>query len=291
MLRPRQYVHKSPKKIGNYSRTYGKGSPSWKGTFQNFILGSALLILDLGLVGWFTVRLWAVLCVDPDFDVREIHVEGAKSFTPGEIVVRSKLQQGENIFKVDIQEARRILEEEPLFRKVSVWRQLPREIFIQVSEREPIAQIILGHEKDDKDVAAWLVDSEGVVVSNEVECSKLYPILAVTLERSVLRRGSRIFDEGFSRALNVLEIFSGSILKKMMELEVIELKDKSDVVLRGAHELTVHLGKEDFEDRLIRFLTIMEDLKKKGQTPLSIDLRFKYVPVVLKEEKKVRTEV
>jgi cell division septal protein FtsQ len=53
--------------------------------------------------------------------------------------------------------------------------------------------------------------------------------------------------------------------------------------LKNESGLLVHLGEGDYESRLIRLLSILEDLKKKNQEPLSVDLRFRYVPVVLKE--------
>jgi hypothetical protein len=218
MLRPRQYVSKSPRRVRKAGRSYGKRSVS----IQRTILSIVLVVFDFALLGWLSFKLWSFLCTDPEFAVRKIHVQGVRAFSHDEIVKRTGLVYGQNIFKADIRQARRNLEAESLFEKVEVWRQFPKEILIKVTEREPLAQIVLLSDQTEVlphgpvlPTQVWLVDREGVILSDANKSSNVYPIICIDLKKSDLRRGNRVAHEGLIRALKALEVFSGSVLKKM----------------------------------------------------------------------------
>lgn len=250
---------------------------------RRFFYGLMLVVLNIVVLGWLSVRLWDYLCAEPEFAVRRILVDGAKGISSEEIIRRSQIRYGMNIFKADIFEARRLLERDPLIRRAEVWRKFPGEIFIRVEERYPVAQI---HSAGLDSV--WLVDQEGVIVSHAQKTTNVYPVIALVLERHLLRRGNKIESEDLRSALKVLDIYAGSILKKYLDLERIEAPDDFDMILKCASGLTVHIGREDFENRLIRLLTILEDLKKKKKEASSIDLRFRHVPVVLKDDRELK---
>ena len=279
MLRPRQYVYKTPLRIRKPKRARGFRAASWWRSFRRFILGLVLLAFDAGAVGWFSYKAWDILCADPSFMVSRIHVQGSKIFTHDQIIGKSRLGLQKNIFKANIRDAKRILEEEPLLKKVEVWRQLPDQIFITIVEREPQAQIV----SFDDSTKAWLIDPDGVILSESQEPNSLYPLIRFKIEKKDFHRGKRLADKGLLNALSVLEVFSQSVIKKMLDLEVLEVPDEFDVVLKSKSGLVVHLGYRDFEERLIKLLSIIEDLNRKKQVPESIDLRFRDVPVVLKE--------
>jgi cell division septal protein FtsQ len=142
MLRPRQYVSKSPQRARKLNRSYGARAISSGASIRKMILAVLLLIFDSVLIGWLSFKLWGFLCTDPEFSVRKIQIRGNKTFSTQEIIKRAGFVYGKNIFKIDIKAARRNLEIEPLFKRVEVWRQLPSEILIKITEREPMAQIV-----------------------------------------------------------------------------------------------------------------------------------------------------
>ncbi len=279
MVRPRQYVAKSPIRASRFDKLYGSRSGSFWKSVGRFFLGAALFILDLALLIWLSFRVWNILCADPYFSIDTISVQGLKNFSKDEVIHRAHLNEVRNIFKLDLMEAQRLLNEEPLLKKAEIWKQLPNQIFVKVLEREPIAQVV-SHENEEH---IWLLDAEGVVLSEVKQLSPVYPLIRIELPQSDLHQRKRIESPGLLKALRVLEIFSGSVLKKMFDLEYVDLTDQEDVVLKNTSGLIIHLGSSDYESRLIRLLSILEDLKKKRQDPTMIDLRFKYVPVTLKE--------
>lgn len=280
MVRPRQYVSKSPVRAARFEKIYGSRTTSFWKSLGRFLIGLALFIFDLAALVWLSCHVWNILCVDPYFSIEKIHVQGLKNFTEEEVIHRAQLNQVKNIFKLDMAETQRILSEEPLFKKVEVSKQLPNQIFVRVWEREPMAQIVSSEDPDHP----WLLDCDGVVLTQSPGKNPLYPLIRMELHRNELRARNRMTQPALSKALKVLEIFSDSVLKKMFDLEYVDLSDPSDVVLKSVSGLTVHLGTDDFENRLIRLLSIFEDLKKKHQEPMTIDLRFRYVPVTLKEK-------
>ncbi|MBI1883817.1 MAG: FtsQ-type POTRA domain-containing protein [Chlamydiae bacterium] len=279
MLRPKRYVYKAPSHFHRFGSSKNSKRPSWLRKLSRGSLFLFLLTVDLALSGWVASQIWKMACGDSYFTIQKIKVMGASVVSEEEVIERSRLKSFHNIFKANILEARRLLTLEPLFKEVQVWRELPGDIVIQVQERAPLAQVIAisGGSK------GWLVDPQGVIVSNVQAASNLYPIIRMPLEKSAFRRGNQVIQGGLPNALKVLEIFSGSVLKKVFDLQWIDLHDKEDVILKGKGDLVIHLGNEEFEGRLLKLLSILDDLKKKKREPLSIDLRFRYVPVVLKE--------
>jgi len=281
MLRPRKFVQKTPKRVHQSGQLFRSRRRSWVHMLRRGLLGLFLLILDLGLLVWLSISAWALLSSDPYFAVRKITIHGQKSLTAEEIIAKSKIGLRENIFKTDILQVKHLLESERLFERVEVWRQLPDEIFIDVVERQAVAQLVSSNENS----KIWLLDRDGIVVAQVPAVNNIYPVIRMDLDQKSWRRGYQVKNNGLSKALKVLDIFSDSILKKLIELDAVEVRADLDVLLKSINGLEVNLGQDHFEERLIRLLSILEDLKKKNQDPSMIDLRFRYVPVVLKDVK------
>ena len=283
MLRPKQYVKKSPHRLPHIRRSTRPQS-----IFKR--LGRGVVIAALGAVNialaiWLSLQVWEVLTTDREFAVSEIHVIGAKSIPVDTIMKRSRVKVGDNIFKIDLKGAQSILEAEPQFRQVEVWRQLPKDIFIRVDEREPVAQI-----QSASGDHCWLVDAEYVAMGPCQPGKETFPTIIGVDDLHAFKRGVKLDRAGYLNALKILSLLSDSALKKLFQLERVIVEASDDIVMVGQDQMSVKLGHEDFENRLLKFYSILEDLKKKSKTASAVDLRFKYVPVVLKAtDKKKQT--
>jgi cell division protein FtsQ len=75
------------------------------------------------------------------FEVKEILVRGNHSFTTAEIVALSRLNEGTNIFKVNLSRAGGRIKTLPLVKEVHLTRRFPSQIIIEIKERYPVALV------------------------------------------------------------------------------------------------------------------------------------------------------
>ncbi len=73
------------------------------------------------------------------FDINEIEVRGNNHYTEEQIREKSGIKIGQNLFKLNIRNARNKILKDPYFKNVDIDRKLPKKIVINVTEREEIA--------------------------------------------------------------------------------------------------------------------------------------------------------
>ncbi len=100
--------------------------------------------------------LWAVLSSDI-FAVDKIQVEGINYYTKEEILELGQMKTGENIFSIKNNEGLEAIENLLYVKDVEIKKNLPNEITINVTEREPIA-VVQGEKK------YYLIDAEKIVL-------------------------------------------------------------------------------------------------------------------------------
>ena len=127
-----------------------------KGVLGRMLRGLLWLAAAVGLV---TGSVYAFkfgahwVTTAPFFAIDTVEVGGIQRLDPALVRAASGLALGQNIFKADLAEAQRGIEQNPWIRRVQVTRFLPRRIAIQIEERKPVAQVALG--------SLYLVDPDG----------------------------------------------------------------------------------------------------------------------------------
>jgi cell division protein FtsQ len=109
------------------------------------------------------VRGWEWARTSPFFAVRSISVRGALHAKQGDLVSRSGLGGGQNLFRVDLALAARGVESSPWVTSAQVSRRFPMAIEIEVTEHAPVAKIVLGGS------SSYLVDTHGAVFKKVAE--------------------------------------------------------------------------------------------------------------------------
>ena len=110
------------------------------------------------------------------FDVQKIEVEGNSYFTAEQVIARSGITQGVNIFfSIDKRGAKKGLMEDPYIKNVTVERKLPSTVVILVEERQETAAVPY----TDKYI---IVDGEGLILrTSEVE-PKIPILMGLTIK-------------------------------------------------------------------------------------------------------------
>ncbi len=127
-------------RIGVSSRTSRRGT--YRKHFQ--VLRWVLLLVLLGLLVLGIQNAYSALSGSDFFRVEQISVIGNRLLTPSDVVHRSGLKSGGNLFEADLKAATERLGSHPVIRGALLLRQPPGTLVISVAERHPIALVITG---------------------------------------------------------------------------------------------------------------------------------------------------
>jgi len=78
------------------------------------------------------------------FTLERVRVEGLKHLSRTDILELLPVHPGENLFRIDLEEVRRLVEAHPWVASAQVSRDLPRTLVIRVREEDPVAITVRG---------------------------------------------------------------------------------------------------------------------------------------------------
>lgn len=215
---------------------------------------------------------------NPRFALTQIVVDGDGVLTPAQIVGLAGVNVGENLFRLDLDQARRNLELAPLIRRVEVRRLLPNRLFIRVNERVAVAQ--LGVNVRGLSDPVFLVDREGVVMKPlkladgsvvTPQMTRAVPVLTgAALADAQL--GRAVGSEQVYRALELLDKFDQSAASAMLDIRQIDLSRPRELVVLTRQGTTVRLDVAEFPKQLRRLCMILTWAQQRQRTAQSVDL-------------------
>ena len=125
-----------------------------------FLIGGALASIAYGVQVGLKRFLWE----NPDYRLSDIEItDDGNSATRDQLLKTAGIQEGMNIFRINLTQAREKLAAIPQIEHVEVEREVPGKVTITISERKPIAWLAA---KNDGDPSATgsLVDGKGVLI-------------------------------------------------------------------------------------------------------------------------------
>lgn len=223
-------------------------------------LAGAAVLIAFGTRG---ARHW--LQTSPTFAVDSIQVSGLKNASESDVLARSGIRRGDNIFDVDVDDVARVLGEHPWIRDVEVRRRLPRSVSISVTEHIPAALADMG--------GLYYVDEAGKAFKRVSAGDRVdLPILR-GISREVYSRepdeSERLLREGIA----VAALYAAAGLEPKMPLSDIEIDAIEGLTLRcGEGATVVHLGRGDYQRKLQRLDRVFAELKERKASALVIRL-------------------
>lgn len=200
------------------------------------------------------------------FLIRELRLESdGKQVTPSRLREWAQVQEGMNIFTVDIDAIQHLLESQvPIIEKAVVRRELPDTLVIRVTERQALAQL------DKKGSHIPLaVDKEGYVLGPSSRSPNLPVITGV--KQTGLRPGCFLGEEDIQQALNVLNICDSTRLGKYLNIREVKINNPDYMEIRLESGASVLLSPNDVAQRLTKVVGLLQTSAQKGITPLVID--------------------
>src|SRR3989304_6698120 len=198
------------------------------------------------------------------FTVQSVSVTGNNFVSMEELNPYLHKVKGVNIFKSDIEDIAKRLRNIPWIKDVSVRREPPSSISVNIVERTPAVYV-------NSKGGLYLADEEGTLLGEKEGLSFSLPVVyGISLE------GTRTGEKSNSEALRSAIL----VRNELSSLPWIELP-QTGIEVDGRSDITLHLrgyrirlGHDKYREKLVRFNEIAKDLNGKGIPYKEVDLRF-----------------
>lgn len=226
---------------------------------------SAVILAGLGYAGYVATGLIfdaTVLGID------RVVVRGNARLSTGAVLALVSDLRGENILAVDLDARRRRLVTSPWVAEASLRRVLPSTVEIVIAERNPMGLARL----DDR---LYLVDDSGVVIDEYGPQYASFDLPIVDGLAAEPRDSGAMVDETRARRAGRLIEALGARKDLARRVSQIDVRDAYDaVVILDGDPALIHLGAEQFVERLQSYLDLAPALKARVPQIDYVDLRF-----------------
>ncbi len=223
-------------------------------------LGLAAALVAGSVYGYRFAARWVT--TSPTFAIDTIEVTGTQRLDASAIRASSGLVFGQNVFKADLAEAQRAVEQNPWIHRVQVTRLLPRRVAIEIEERKPVAQVALG--------ALYLVDPDGELFKRVAPDDGVDLPLITGLTR---QRFDSDRDEVRSEIARALSLLAELGQRKLPEISEIQLDPELGMTAYLGPEATaLKLGWGDIDGKLDRYQRTRAELERRQLKVSAVDL-------------------
>jgi len=209
---------------------------------------------------------------NPDYQVKTIELQTDGTLQREQVLNTADLHEGENIFSVNLERVRDLIQQLPQADEVEVVRKLPSEIDIRIVERKPVAWITSETEITDPFAsdAAFLVGRRGVLMKQK----KLLPEylglpLIVGCSSESLEPGKVVESPEAKTALELLRLTESSFLQTRFQIREIDISKSYCLLVTDKNHSRVMFALDDLEEQLQRlqvFLDYCDNTKQELET-------------------------
>jgi cell division protein FtsQ len=226
---------------------------------QRLLFGFSASVAGLLLVcgtAWFAIDqvLDRFFFENPAYSVSSVELELDDILTPGDFRAETGIEEGANIFRIDISAADRHLRSIPMVADVSIERILPDRIRVVLVSREPVAWVDSGNDPlVPYDASSMLlVDASGVLMKPRIVRPEFHNLPVIhgvdtagviegkPLQSDDLKKAIALLDEAASRPGSLLRVRSLNIAKGYC---IDAITDAGARVKFGRHGFTAQLEK------------------------------------------------
>lgn len=224
--------------------------------------------LVAGLVG-VPAAFWVgeVVQHTPLLRVSTVLVDGTRWASEGEVLSAAEAFRGRHILALDLDAARSELRTLPWIEDVTLRRVLPSTIEIAVQERVPVGIARVGRR-------LYLVDHDGVFLD---DYTPRFAALALPIIDGLRGRGGAAAEIDRRRAALAARLIAQVSRHEELagRLSQIDVRDPEDaVVLLSGDPARLHIGTEQFAERLGAYLDLVPTLRAYEPRIDAVDLRF-----------------
>jgi cell division protein FtsQ len=233
------------------------------------LLSKALLLIGLCAGIYLGAREGAkrFFFDNPEYRLTRIEVETDGTLPREQVLKTCDLEEGINIFRVNLARVHDTLQQLPQVDEVQVVRKLPSEIDIKVIERRPIAWITPEKEVSDPfaSEAAFLVDARGVLMKEKKLLPEYLglPLISGCSSES-LEAGKVVESFEAKAALELLRLSTRSFMQTRFQIREIDVSKGYCLLVTDKTHTQVTFGFDHLDaqlQRLEQFLVYCDDSK------------------------------
>jgi len=200
------------------------------------------------------------------FALRELRFGGLVHAREAELIQRSGLALGENLFRLDLTRAARAMEGHPWVASATLERRLPGTIVASIVEHRPAALVQLG--------GLYVLDEEGRVFKRAVPDDGLDLPIMTGVSRAAWAEQAPEQQLRLFGALHLLDTWqaSGFSIASLSEVRLDEGGGFTVFAHDGTAVQEVRLGSSDVSLKLQRLAQIRAALARRGERASRIDL-------------------
>lgn len=210
------------------------------------------------------------------FNIRRIDIQTDGMVSAERIRLWARVQEGENLFSLDLLRVKRDLEMVPIIDKVAVERVLPDILRLSVTERKPLAGVVLykQHQRGELKRMVYWIGRDGVLIPpNEMnntafKASVKWLPLITGLSQADLMPGRSIKSHQLKSALSLIEKFDLSPMAGLAHLQQIDVSRSETLEVMTWHGGRLTLALNGLERQLNRWRKIY-DLGHEHQRAIS----------------------
>jgi cell division protein FtsQ len=220
------------------------------------ILGVALVVSVSGSVAW-GARTYVK--TSPRFAVTDIAVSGGRLRSADHVADTAGIKKGDNVFALDLDEAKKKLLEDPWIHDAQLARRLPGTVYVHVTEREAVAIASLGGE-------LYLVARDGEIFKR-LQPGDLADLPVVTgLSQEAVAEDREGAKATLRRALDLAGDYDRGPLARRSALQEIHVaQDGSITLVVGKSALVLALGEPPFRKKLEQAARVLAELDRRKE--------------------------
>lgn len=215
------------------------------------------------------------------FAIQRVDLQTDGVILPDQLRRWAMVKDGENLLALDLARVKRDLELVPLVQSATVERMLPRTLRIRVSEREPVARIILMekagngfapgvYEIDETGFVMPPVDPKWRAKPSEIPSEQL-PIISGVTARD-LKPGRQVESEQVRAALKFLSEFERSPMAGLVDFQRIDVSGPETLHVYTGQGSEVLFPLVGLEAQLKRWRLIWDQSQRWGKSIATLDL-------------------
>ena len=214
------------------------------------ILAAAALLLGVG-----TYRM-----IVQAFVIREVEFSGNRHIANAELLALTRIPKGSSLLRMSSRSLCERLVQSPWIRAVSVRKDLPDRLLIQVFEAEPFAIL-------DRRGQSFLVDDQGRLLERLHESPVPFlPVIVADPER---------MRESYREAISLAGVIKErKIATERGRVEILANGKGPEDLMLSIDSVVIKIGQGDFEQKLDRLFSLEEEIKRRAIPVDYIDLRF-----------------
>lgn len=236
----------------------------------------AALLVAFCAAAWIgtTTALDKFFFSNPEYTLKHVSLELDGVMTREDALAETGIREGENIFRIDLTAAEKVLRAIPQAATVSIERQLPDHISITLTARNPVAWVASADKEADPfdPERSLLVDDSGFLMKPRLIQPDYYHLPVIFGVRSDnIRDGEPLHNEDLRRALALLDEINRHP-DNLLRARTMNISKGFCIEVASDRNARVVFAPEDFSGQLGRLRQLLEHCNESGRELESVNL-------------------